>query len=206
MYWIGTFLSGLIVRFFGRFKIIGAENIPKTGGVLLCCNHLSHLDPPALSNGCPRHIHYIAKQELFDDPYIGWLFHRIEAIPVKRGTADRNALKLAAEFLDKGCVVGMFPEGTRSVDGKLQPPEAGVGLIALRSKAVVVPACVIGTDKVFPAGAKFFKFGRIKIVYGKPINMNDLYEKSGREAVDAIGERIMEHIQLLLDENKGVVK
>lgn len=201
-YWFGSKLSGVVIRIFGAYKIEGSENIPKTGGVLLCCNHISHLDPPALSNGCPRQIHYIAKQELFDDKFIGWLFHRIQAIPVKRGSADRNTLKLAAHYLESGEVVGMFPEGTRSLDGKLQEPEAGVGLIALRSKPIVVPACVIGTNLVLPSGAKFLRFGKIKIIYGKPIDMSDLYEKSGREAVDAISARIMQHIQTLLDENR----
>ena len=130
LYAIGKALSAAVCRIFGRWKVLGRENVPTTGGALLCANHVSYIDPPALGGGCPRPVRFMAKSELFKLPVLGFLIRRVGAFPVKRGTADRTALRKAVELLESGEIVGMFPEGTRSLDGKLQEPELGVGMIA----------------------------------------------------------------------------
>ena len=204
LYAIGKFLSASVCKVFGRWKVIGRENIPKTGGVILCGNHVSYIDPPALGGGATRPVHFMAKLELFRIPVLGFLIRHVGAFQVKRGTADRTALRKAVELLESGEVVGMFPEGARSLDGKLKPPEAGVGMIALRARAPVIPVALVNTEKLLPPHSFLFKFSRVKVIYGKPIPLDDLAGQSGREAVDEVGRRIMSAIAELLREHRGV--
>lgn len=201
LYWIGKVLSRSVCRFFGRWKVLGRENIPAKGGVLLCPNHTSYIDPPAAASGCPRRVRFMAKSELFKIPVLGFLIRKVGQFPVKRGTPDRGALKMAVDFLQNGEIVGIFPEGQRSYEGKLLPPEAGVGLIALRAKAPVIPVALINTNKLLPPHSFFFKFSRVKIVYGKPVPLEDLYDQGGREAIEEVGRRTMAAIAKLMEEH-----
>ena len=201
LYAIGKNLSALVCRIFGRWEVIGRENIPTTGGVMLCGNHISYIDPPALGGGATRPVHFMAKLELFQIPILGALIKGVGAFPVRQKTADRAALKQAIEYLQDGEVVGMFPEGQRVFGGELGEPLPGVGMIVLRAKAPVIPVALINTDKLLPPHSVFFKFSHIKVVYGKPVPLDDLYEKGGREALDEVGKRIMSAIANLLAEH-----
>ena len=192
MYWIGWFLCRLLYMTFGRWKVIGSENVPKTGGVILAPNHVSYSDPPAAGCGIRRPVHYMAKKELFETPVLGFLIKSVGAFPVKRGTADRAALKKAIETVKNGKVICVFPEGTRSPNGNLLPAESGIGMIALKSKAPVVPVALIDTDRLLPAHSKCFHFARVRVIYGKPLTFDDLYERGmDREAIDEVGKRVM---------------
>lgn len=203
LFWIGAYLSAAVLRIFGRWTVIGRENIPKAGGVLLCGNHVSYMDPPALGAGAGRVVHFMAKLELFQVPVLGFLIRKVGAFPVRRGTADRAALKTAIEYLQSGEVVAMFPEGQRSLDGTLLEPEAGVGMIVMRAKVPVVPVALINTEKLLPPHSLFLKFTHVKVVYGPPVQLDDLYQQSGREAIEEIGKRIMRAIGDLLDQHRG---
>ncbi|MCL4500107.1 MAG: 1-acyl-sn-glycerol-3-phosphate acyltransferase [Chloroflexi bacterium] len=198
LYWVGATLSAMICRVFGRWRVIGRENVPKTGGALLCGNHVSYIDPPALGARSGRLVHFMAKLELFQIPVLGFLIRKVGAFPVKRGTADRAALKKAIELLQSGEVVGMFPEGKRSLDGELQPAEAGVGMIVLRAKVPVIPVALVNTEKLLPPHSFLLKFSRVTVVYGTPVPLEDLYDQSGREAVEEAGRRIMAAVGELL--------
>ncbi|MGC8862056.1 MAG: lysophospholipid acyltransferase family protein [Armatimonadota bacterium] len=199
LYWIGKILSIIVCRIFGRWTVIGRENVPTTGGVLLCANHVSYIDPPALGAGCPRKVHFMAKEPLFQIPVLGFLIKRVGAFPVRTHSADRAALRRAIELLQNGQVVAMFPEGTRNLTSELLlPPEPGVGMIALRAQVPVVPVALINTAKLLPPHSIFFRFTRIKVIYGKPVDLSDLYGQSGREAVEEVGRRIMEAIRELI--------
>ncbi len=196
LYWIGKTLSRCICRFFGRWVVIGRENVPHKGGVLLCGNHTSYIDPPALGAGCPRPVHFMAKEPLFRVPVLGWLIKGVGAFPVRQHTADRAALRMAIDLLQKGECVGMFPEGTRNMDpGTLMPPEPGVGLIALRAGVPVIPVALINTAKLLPPHSIFFRLSRVKVIYGEPVDLADLHGQSGREAVEEVGRRIMGAIE-----------
>ncbi len=190
-YWFGKGLCGWFFRLFGGLESIGRENIPKTGGVIICPNHVSHVDPPAVGVGIRRQVHFMAKEELFKVPVLGYCIRKVGAFPVRRGTADRKAIKRAMDLLDEGKVVCLFPEGTRSLDGKLQEPELGVGLIALKNGAPVVPVAVIGTDRVLPSGASRPTRHRVRVVYGAPMRFDDLSGASDRAAMEEVGRRIM---------------
>ena len=202
LYAIGKFLSASVCKVFGRWEVIGRENIPEKGGVMLCGNHVSYIDPPALGAGATRPVHFMAKLELFRIPVLGFLIRHVGAFPVKRGTADRSALKKAVELLKNGEIVGMFPEGTRSLDGKFKPPEPGVGMIALRARVPVVPVALVNTEKLLPPHSFLFKFSRVKVVYGKPVPLDDMDGQGGREAIEEVGRRIMSAIGQLLREHR----
>ncbi|GAB4073563.1 lysophospholipid acyltransferase family protein [Barrientosiimonas marina] len=162
-----------------RIQVIGKENIPEDGPVIICSNHISNLDPPVVGITSPRNIHFMAKGELFQKPILGRLLTSINAFPVKRGMKDRNALREGLSILEKGHTLGLFPEGTRSRTGQLGQPLAGAGFFALRSNAAIVPCAIIGPYK--PGG-------KLTVVYGKPMNMDVYREKktSAKEAAEAI--------------------
>ncbi|WP_170007493.1 lysophospholipid acyltransferase family protein [Bacillus fonticola] len=186
-----SIVAGVMKPIF-RFKVIGSENFPKEGGVLLCCNHISNLDPPALGVAAPRPVSYMAKQELFEAPILKTVLPKVHAFPVRRGKGDREALRTGLKALKEGAVLGLFPEGTRSKDGQIQKALAGAGFFALRSEAAIVPCAIIGPYK---------PFSRLKIVFGKPIDFESYRtEKISAEEATSI---IMEEIQHLLDEQRG---
>lgn len=175
-----------------RIETIGKENVPKNGGVMICSNHINNLDPPLVGITMDRPVVFMAKEELFKIPVIGKIVRMCNAFPVKRGKADRNALRNGLKVLQEEKVLGIFPEGTRSKTGELGKGLSGVGYFALRTNAKVVPCAIIGPYKIFR---------KVKIVYGKPINFEHLREKKG--SIDEATELIMEHIrQILLQYNK----
>jgi 1-acyl-sn-glycerol-3-phosphate acyltransferase len=199
MYYLSYVLLRLLFRLTGGLAPVGGENIPPTGGVILAPNHISYLDPPAVGCGMRRPIRFMAKEELFRSKLLGWWMRKVGAFPVRRGTADRSALKQAIELLGQGEVVCVFPEGTRSPDGNLQEPELGIGLIAMKSRAPVVPVAVLGTDKVLPAGSGRLHRHRVKIVYGPTVELTDLYDaRESRRCLEEVGARVMSAIHDLL--------
>ncbi len=201
-YCIGKNLSAFIGWLFGRWTVIGRENVPKTGGVLVCANHVSYIDPPIVGGACPRPVHFMAKIELFRIPLLGTFIKYARAFPVRRGTADRQALKTAMKHLAKGNVVGMFPEGQRNFTSELLPAEAGASMIALRSRATVIPCALVNTEVLLKPHSFLLRFTKIRVVFGKPVELDDLYEKGGREAMDEAGQRIMAAIGKLLEEER----
>lgn len=202
LYQFGKLLSWIAAKAIGRMTVIGLENIPREGGVMVCANHISYADPPVLGAASSRPLHYMAKIELFQIPVLGKLIEWVGAFPVQQRTADRAALKKAIEYLDKGEVVGMFPEGQRIYGGQLGEPLPGVGMIVLRAKAPVIPAALIDTDKFLPPHKLLPKFSRVKVVFGEPVKLDDLYDLSGREAVEEVGKRIMAAIGELIEKNR----
>ena len=177
--------SGILSPIY-QFKVIGKENFPTEGGVLLCSNHISNLDPPTVGIAAPRPVHFMAKEELFSAPVLGKILPLINAFPVKRGMSDREALRKGLGVLKEGKVLGLFPEGTRSETGELGKGLAGAGFFALRSKAHIVPCAVIGPYKPFK---------RLKVVYGKPIELEE-YRKNKVSAEQAT-EIIMNEIRTI---------
>jgi cytidylate kinase len=157
-----------------RMKIKGAENIPRTGAVLLVSNHRSNLDPFFVGVAFPRQIHFMAKAELWKVKALGRLIDLLGTFPVNRGEADRNAVKRALDMLAAGAVVGMFPEGHRQRSGQLGEIQAGVSLFALRDGVATVPMIVDGTERVVRKG--LLRLTRVTVTFGPPLELpgNDM--------------------------------
>jgi len=201
-YKLGVYL--LKPLFYGllRLRVVGKENIPKEGRLIVAVNHISYLDPPLVGVALwpQRKLHYIAKTELFKIPILGLILRLVNAFPVKRGKPDRVALKRAIELLERGEAVCIFPEGTRSRDGRLQKPELGISLLVLRSGAPVLPVAVINTDKALPRGAIMIHPARIRVYIGEAFHPK--MEGDPKEIRKEIANQVMERIAELLEKGK----
>ncbi len=169
LYAVGQFLLRLFYMPVYRLKVIGRENLPAEGPVLVCCNHVAVKDPVLLGISLRRQVFYMAKEELFKNWFIGGLLRKLGAFPVKRGTGGADALENAYELLRENAVVGVFIEGHRSKTGELQKPKTGAALLRYRTGATVVPACITGWGGKRPAP---FKTTEIRI--GRPIPEEEL--------------------------------
>lgn len=135
-------------------RIAGAERVPRHGPLLVVSNHLSNADPPLLVIAFPRPLFFLGKSELFTVPGLGWLVRKFGGFPVQRGTPDRAALRTALSVLREGEAMGIFPEGGRSRTGSLVSGLPGVGLLALQSRAPVLPVAITGTE-YFPVNGEW---------------------------------------------------
>lgn len=178
-----------------RCKIIGLENVPGSGRAIIASNHVSLFDPPVVGTAFVRPIHFMAKEELFTIPIVGWIFKKLKAFPVRRATADRTAIRQAISILENEELLGLFPEGTRSVTGQLGKPETGLAMIALKTGASIIPTAVIGTNKVCKNSQLLPRF---TVKFGKPIAVTQ--GKADREAMEKLSTQIMQEIALLLQE------
>lgn len=161
-----------------RLRIDGLEHIPRSGPVIVVCNHLHNADPVLLSVAFPRPVHYMAKKELFSVPVIAQIIRRVGAFPVDRGKADRSALRHAEAVLAEGIAVGIFPEGTRSTTRALRRALPGAGMLALRSGVPIVPATITGSEWLPGNGSKAVRGGRsglrrrgVTISFGEPFTI-----------------------------------
>jgi 1-acyl-sn-glycerol-3-phosphate acyltransferase len=171
-YSISRFILFLIFKVFFRIEVKGREYIPREGGFILACNHVSYLDPPALGIACPRPVSFMAKYELFKIPVLSWWLYSVGVLPLKRESADISALKSAIRHVNSGKGLALFPEGTRQVASNASSkPLAGVGFLAAKLKTPVIPAYIKGSDKALPKGAKFIRPAKIQVYFGKEINI-----------------------------------
>ena len=178
------------------YSVTGRENIPKTGGVIFSSNHLSYLDPVLWIIVIRRRIRFMAKQELFKNPLLGWFLRRMDVFGVERGSGDMAAVKTAIRVVRNGEILGLYPEGTRSKDGKPGRAKTGVALIAKAAKCDVVPAAVICRGKLRP-------FKRIRLVVGKPVSYQEIIDRApdnSRESLRAAADYIMGQITTLWEQ------
>lgn len=197
LYSLLQIIFGLFFKLLFRAKIIGRENMPAKGAVILAANHMSNWDPPLVATFLSRPVSYMAKIELFKNPIFGAAIRACHAFPVKRGAADRGAIKAAVQVLKQGKCLGVFPEGTRSRNGKMRRAEAGVGLIAAMTNAPVVPAAILGTDRIFSNGGYFPK---LKVIYGEPMMFQG--DPKDKEQLEAFSQAIMDRIAELKEKNR----
>lgn len=199
LYYLGRALFRFIFKFLCLLEVEGLENLPQQGGVILAPNHISYLDPPLVGSAVNRPVYFMAKQELFSVPVLGWLIRRTHAFPVSRGSADRQALRKAQELLERGEVLVMFPEGRRSRDGRLQQAELGLALVAARAKVPVVPVVVTGTARALPHGSPFFRPAKLRVKIGRPLFFASVTNQAhSRQTLQPFADKIMTAIGEML--------
>lgn len=207
--WITIFLVyhlvNLFFRLFTRTRVTGEENIPQGGGVLYLSNHISALDvfciPWVIYTKYPHEpLRQVSKEELLRIPVIGWILGKIRAFPIKRGRADMSAIREIENFIRNEKVI-IYPEGTRSRDGKLGKGNRMVGKFIRGARPVVIPVAVKGTDNVLPVGKLFPKMGvRIEIAFGAPLDLGaELGVEDVKESSILIVDKVMVAISSLLD-------
>jgi 1-acyl-sn-glycerol-3-phosphate acyltransferase len=179
---------GAIVRTVFRFRIVGAEKVPRTGGLIIAANHISNFDPPILAISLPRPVSYMAKKELFAMPVLKQLIPRLNAFPVDRQAGGTAAIRASLRMLKEGRCVGIFPEGGRNVTGTNEE-KAGAAFLAAASGVPVVPAALVGTRKLGP-------FRRVTVVFGDPIRVVRNRQSEGDDLEKGAAE-IMQRIRAL---------
>jgi 1-acyl-sn-glycerol-3-phosphate acyltransferase len=199
----GCAIIGFVSRLLWGARIEGVEHLPRTGPFIVVANHCSNLDPLmmgwATGHQIGRVVHFMAKIEMRRWPIIGWLATQSGVYFVRRGERDRAAQRFSLEALAAGRPIAIFPEGTRSRDGRLKPGKPGAALIAMRSGAPVVPAGVRGTQHIFPGRSRWPRPTRAVIRFGEPFSLEHV--PAGRLDRDALAggtERIMAAIEALL--------
>ena len=194
-YWVGYHLSRLAGRLLFRFRVIHRERMIQSGPVILAMNHQSYLDPPLAGITCDRSIYFLARRTLLDVPLLGWVLPKVNVIPVNQEGVDRSAIKTLIRLLQAGNAVLVFPEGSRTLDGNLQPAEPGLGLVIAKTLAPIVPMRIFGAREALPREGGGLRLVPITIVIGEPIFLSaaDL-EPPGKNLYAALSDRVMRAI------------
>jgi 1-acyl-sn-glycerol-3-phosphate acyltransferase len=192
-------LAGAVSKTKYRIHYIGSENVPTDRGVILASNHITALDPVIIGSGCPRELHFMAKQELFEKKVVGWFLSQLNAFPVDRHKFDYLAINHSIKLIKDGGALGIFPEGTRSDDFKPHKGKGGICYIAKECKCDIVPVSIYTSD-----GAKVGT--KLTVRYGEPIKYEELnFDESSHKMKDlryATG-LIMERITKLWELGHG---
>lgn len=184
-----------------RWKVFNPERVPLTGPVILASNHASHLDPPLVGSGIQRAVNFLARESLFKLPVAGWVLHKVNAVPVDRGGAGAAGLRAILRRLHQGGAILLFPEGTRTEDGALQPAHSGVGLVVIKSTAPVVPVRTFGTFDAWNRHMTIPHPRSVSIKYGRPMD----FEPLRKEARNCSKERLKEIYQEASDRIMTVI-
>ena len=187
----------VVMKFFFRLEVRNEERFPLEGPVVLACNHVSNADPPLVGVACPRKVNIMAKEELFV-PVIGTIFRFLGAFPVRRGGADRAAIKHGIDILKKGECLIIFPEGTRSRTGQLGKAQPGALMMASKAGATIVPTCIVGTD--FVREKRWWP--KVVVSFAEPIPFpkGDV----NKEVLHSLTEEMMQRIGAEMELVKGI--
>lgn len=191
VYRIGWTCFRVMYATYFRWRTFYPERVPETGAVILACNHASILDPPLVGCGLHRECTFLARETLFRFPPIRWLFTQWQAVPIDRDGGGASGMKRIVAALGNGRAVILFPEGTRTHDGRLQSVRYGVGMIVVKSGAPVVPVRVWGTFEAYGRNIKVPKPKRVTVKYGEPM----LFTELRAEAKTCSKERLKEIYQ-----------
>src|ERR1700722_16860373 len=196
VYFVGWSGYRFLFKFYFRWRVYHNDRVPLQGPVILAANHASFLDPPLVGSGLKRDINYLARKSLFRYPVLGWVLRTVNAVPVDRDGGGAAGLKAIMDRLHDGGAIILFPEGTRTSDGKFQPARSGVGLTVIKSDAPVVPVRVFGTYEAWGRHVKFPRPHGVRVKYGQPMN----FEQLRAEAKTCAKPRLKEIYQQIADE------
>ena len=176
-------------------KVYGHENVPDEGGALMISNHQSYLDPAILGAQLRRPMSYLAKSDLWENPLFGWLISHLYAFPVRQGAGDVGAIKETINRLREGHLLNIFPEGSRTEDGKLLPIQPGVALVIRRAGVPVVPAVVDGSFNAWPKGQLLPGRHPVRVLFGKPMRMDHMKPKEIVAEVDRLFREMLAELR-----------
>lgn len=192
-YWFAKFLCRVFAMIFFKWRCYGEENIPKEGAFLLISNHQSFLDPIFCGARMKRHMCFLARDTLFDNWFFGPLIRSVFAIPVKREQGDLSAMRKVIDVLKQGDGVCLYPEGTRTQDGKVLPFKSGLGLLCRRGNAAIVPVLIDGAYECWPRTQKLFKAGMpVRVHYGKAISAEQAKEMGDEKLAEYLTKTLRE--------------
>ncbi|MBI1842687.1 MAG: 1-acyl-sn-glycerol-3-phosphate acyltransferase [Verrucomicrobia bacterium] len=204
VYAIVWHLCRALFKVFFRVRYHYGAPLPLEGPVILAANHASYLDPPLVGSGLARPVNYLARDTLFKHAAFNFFLKRLLCVPVDRDGAGAAGLKGIFDRLSGGGMILLFPEGTRTPDGKLLPARAGVGLAVIKSGAPVIPVRVFGTFEAYGRNARFPRPRRIAVKYGAPMRLDDLRDEATtcskprvKEIYQEVADRIMSQISAL---------
>ncbi len=190
-YWIARFLCHVFTIVFFRYRAYGRENIPTEGAFVLACNHQSFMDPVFCGISVKRHVTYMARDTLFKNWFFGPLIASVNAIPISRDKPEIAVMRLVIDRLREGAAVCLFPEGTRTEDGRIASFKPGFGLLCRRSKAAVVPVLVEGAFEAWPRQKKLFRPGSpIVVQFGKPLAPPQIADMTNEQLADTVTQTL----------------
>src|SRR6266550_7092904 len=195
-YFLGWCCFRALFKFYFRWRVYHPGRVPETGPVILAANHTSFIDPPLVGAGLRRDINYLARESLFRFPVIGALLRSWNSVPVDREGGGARGLKAILDRLLDGGAIILFPEGTRTRDGKLQPARSGIGLTVIKSDAPLVPVRVFGTFEAYGRQMRLPRPRRVAVKYGQPMR----FEQLRAEARVCAKSRLKEIYQQVADE------
>ena len=187
---------------FFRLRIFGRDNIPDKGAFIVACNHQSYLDPIFCGALLRRPMHYLARESLFSNWFFRALISSVNALPLKQGEGDLTTVRRVIELLKAGKGVCLFPEGTRTEDGRIEPFKPGLGLLCRRGNAAIVPTVIDGAFECWPRHKKMFSFGSIWLQFGQPITAGQAKEM-GNEKLAQLLTQTLRQMQNDLREKRG---
>ncbi|HEX6027153.1 MAG TPA: 1-acyl-sn-glycerol-3-phosphate acyltransferase [Solirubrobacter sp.] len=193
VYWLMRAWLQPFAHLYWRLSRIGREHVPAEGPVLFVCNHRSFIDPFIIGLCSRRPVYYVAKEEIFKIPFVGWLVSALGAFPVRRGAGDADMIETAKAILDRGDPVLIFPEGTRTRPGALGKPKRGVGRLALETGATVVPVAMIGTEAIRKGWR--IRPHKIRVRIGAPLTFPRV-ETATAQLAAAVTDRIWPNVML----------
>ncbi|MDT7043147.1 lysophospholipid acyltransferase family protein [Candidatus Nitronereus thalassa] len=195
VYGILWVLCRCLSALFLRYRTKGTGYIPRKGGVLLAANHASYADIPLLGCGVWRRLFYVGRANLFPNRIINWIIRSLGWIPLRTERWDRKAFQQVIELLNAGKAVVIFPEGTRTPDGTLQPGKPGIGMIVAETQCPVIPVYLHGTYEVLPTGASMLRPHPVSVTFGQPIDFRQDKERlEGKALYKQISQTVMDRI------------
>jgi len=196
------FIRKVIFRWV-RTEVRGVENLDLDGAVIIAPVHRSNLDAPLVAGAARRRMRALGKQSLFVNPVGAWVCAALGAIPVRRGEADREAMRSARTMLDNGEMMIVFPEGTRQTGPSVAGVFDGMSYLASKTGATIVPVGIAGTEEALPSGAKFLHRCHTAVVVGEPITAPE--GRMSRPALSAFSLEVGARLQEVFDEANGIV-